>query len=55
MPPSKTILLRFESKNGQFRLSVDPADDFSSLTSNVLSLEILGRLPSITDTGLDPR
>src|SRR2546423_121597 len=30
-----TMLLRFESPNGQFRLSVEPNDTFSSLTSKV--------------------
>src|SRR5436305_12704385 len=30
-----TMLLRFESPNGQFRLSVEPKDPFSSLTSKV--------------------
>ena len=29
------MLLRFESPNGQFRLSVEPNDTFSSLTSKV--------------------
>jgi hypothetical protein len=30
-----TMLLRFESANGQFRLSVEPTDTFSSLTGKV--------------------
>ena len=30
------MLLRFESKHGQFRLNVDPTDHFSSLTSKIL-------------------
>ncbi|RMZ81055.1 hypothetical protein DV738_g2379, partial [Chaetothyriales sp. CBS 135597] len=38
------MLLRFESKHGQFRLEVDPTDDFSSLTSRILD-----HLPPATD------
>lgn len=35
MSSSKSILLRFESKDGQFRLSVNPTDQFTSLLSRV--------------------
>lgn len=35
MLTANTMLLRFESPNGQFRLSVEPSDTFSSLTSKV--------------------
>lgn len=33
----KSILLRFESKDGQFRLTVNPTDQFTSLLSRVSS------------------
>ena len=35
MPPSKSIILRFQSKNGQFRLNVDPDIQFTDLLSGV--------------------
>ena len=35
MPSSKTIILRFQSKNGQFRLTVDPNTHFTDLFSEV--------------------
>ena len=36
MPVSKTITLRFESRNGQFRLNVAPTDLFTSLATAIL-------------------
>lgn len=35
MSNSTPILLRFQSKNGQFRLTVNPKDEFPSLLSGV--------------------
>ena len=35
MPPPKTITLAFQSRNGQFRLSVDPDIQFTDLLSGV--------------------
>lgn len=35
MPASKEIILRFESKNGQFRLSVDDLEYFTSMLPGV--------------------
>ena len=45
MPPAKTITLRFESKDGQFRLNVTPQDHFTSLLS-----PILDKLPRNVDS-----
>lgn len=37
MSSPKSILLRFEGKDGQFRLTVNPTDQFTSLLSRVSS------------------
>lgn len=45
MSSPKSILLRFESKDGQFRLTVKPTDQFTSLLSRVSPLLIKEILP----------
>ncbi|SLM37760.1 endoplasmic reticulum and nuclear membrane proteinc [Lasallia pustulata] len=45
MAPSKSLLLRFEGKDGQFRLTVNPSDQFTSLLP-----QILDKLPKTTDS-----
>ncbi|MCJ1482349.1 nuclear protein localization protein 4, partial [Schaereria dolodes] len=45
MAPAKTIILRFESKDGQFRLNVTPSDAFTSFLP-----QILDYLPKTTDS-----
>ena len=63
MAPSRSILLRFESKNGQFRMTVDPADDFTSMLAGVMTVrcsfgdmaklmtkQILDKLPKDADS-----
>ena len=38
MAPSKSLLLRFEGKDGQFRLTVNSSDQFTSLLPQVRCL-----------------
>ncbi|KAL9109448.1 MAG: hypothetical protein Q9227_005956 [Pyrenula ochraceoflavens] len=45
MAPNRDIILRFESRNGQFRLNIAPDADFISLTG-----KILDNLPKQTDS-----
>ncbi|KAG8526776.1 nuclear protein localization protein 4 [Bacidia gigantensis] len=45
MPAAKSMILRFQSKNGQFRLSVDPDTHFTGLLS-----QILDNLPKDVDS-----
>lgn len=38
---SRPILLRFESRNGQFRFTVNPGDQFPSLQQKVITIRVL--------------
>lgn len=49
MPPPKTITLRFESREGQFRLQVSPKDEFTSLLSPVRDWSLLFQLRAQSD------